>query len=269
MLTPLPTRLTIEEIKRLLRNQATKKGEEGLRGILAPVIHAMSKDPQVFDFGRIPNIDVDRKMAADLWHAKLLQLPFPTCIFTFSPHSSRITLLIIGDATVEVGGEKEVTGATAIVIISQTNEDHVRLDSFSWFTVPDPDHIETGSTVLMPCEGESDESFRQYTLACVAKVMYLSLLLNTKGLKKRHEPIPVKLNQKRARAGKPPLDAVTYVDLSGVHFGSGNTGSSSEKSMHFRRGHIRHFDDGSTTWVRDTIIKADGDLRKRARYQIR
>lgn len=268
-----PKRLTLEELRKLLYEvrflpDNTRSGREAMRSMSVNAMTALDRDPQVFDFGNTAGLQIDQSMAATLWNKKLLRLPFPVSIFTFKPNEARITILAMQDVEIGVGDQLE-SGLTGFFIVSQSGEWVRRPDAFVWFDVPNGDHVKLGASVLTPCSGETDESFQSYCLQCVAKVMQLSLLLNTKGIVKRFEPAPAKLNAKRARSGKPPLDSVTYVDLNHLNFGGSGEGKGGERSMHFRRGHIRHYNDGSVTWVRDTIVKADGELKKRERYQIK
>lgn len=67
---------------------------------------------------------------------------------------------------------------------------------------------------------------------------------------------PVKLNEKRAKAGKTPLPDYRVVDLARRHrvanpLASG--GSGTKKRLHFRRGHWRHFET-SKTWVKWCLV---------------
>lgn len=269
-------RLTLREVREVLLNTRpidTGGGTtdmEMTRHVLRMFADTVPR-MQVFDFGAVTRLgSTDRKMAAELWHRGLLRLPFPTTLLTYRLEHSRVTLLCVENATIEVGETREAVNATAIIALSQ-REDLIRPDAFMWFDIPDGEHVRAGAMGLSLCEGETSDTFKQYTLACIGRLLTLSMLLNTKGIRKRSEPVPVKLNAKRARSGKPPLDAVTYVDLSHVTFTEGGhrEGQGGEKSMHYRRGHIRHYDDGTVTWVRDCIVKADGELKSRERYQVR
>jgi hypothetical protein len=67
---------------------------------------------------------------------------------------------------------------------------------------------------------------------------------------------PVKLNEKRARSGKPPLPDYRVVDLARRHriaSPTGSTGTGTKKRLHFRRGHWRHYE-ASKTWVRWCLV---------------
>lgn len=224
---------------------------------------------QVFDFGQIDHVEVDRSLTAELWHRKLLRTPFEKVVYTFKRQHVRIYLIIAYGIMIEQHSRME-DDCTALIVMSQS-ERGLRADAVSWFKIPDGENVLCGSRSLSSCDGETDESFKEYTLACLSHVMTLSMLLNTKGVPKRTECYGPEspINVKRARSGKPPLSTVTYVDLSKIAMAGHASGGGGTKSMHLRRGHLRHYDDGSVTWVRDTIVKADGDLKMRERYQIK
>lgn len=72
---------------------------------------------------------------------------------------------------------------------------------------------------------------------------------------------PHKLNEKRARDGKPPLPDYRVVDLARRHRVANplpGSGIGNKKRMHFRRGHWRHFET-TKTWVRWCLV-GDPDL---------
>ena len=70
------------------------------------------------------------------------------------------------------------------------------------------------------------------------------------------EPVraPHKLNVKRAKRGRPPLQSYHVVELSKRHRTSSRSGGEgAKKRLHFRRGHWRHYD-GFKTWVRWCLV---------------
>lgn len=267
---------TLELIEVLSSARADGEGKEAhasTRGIVDTIIKATGI-MQVFDFGDFDQLSgsVDTTLAAELWHRKLLRPPFPVTMMTFKTRGNRITLIVMDDIEVEDNAKGYgCRHGTAFALITQHGEEgdghYAVADAFTWFEVPDGLHVKAGAVELSKCEGETDESFQQYTLTAAARLMTLCMLLNTKGVPRRYEPEPIKLNKKRALTGKPPLSAVTYIDLSRVSLGG--TGHGGEKCMHLRRGHIRHYTDGSAVWVRDCVVKAEGEMKVRERYQIR
>jgi len=67
---------------------------------------------------------------------------------------------------------------------------------------------------------------------------------------------PVKLNEKRAKAGKTPLPDYRVVDLARRHRvanPAAGSGAGTKKRLHFRRGHWRHFE-ASKTWVKWCLV---------------
>lgn len=237
-----------------------------------PFIEDLEKT-QVFDFGVLSDEyteHINTEMTAELWHRRLLRLPFDRTIFTFIRSAVRLYLVIVDDMVIKYPGEQDEVATSFAVVGQSVVTGRAMADAVCWFNTPTTTDVKAGARALCEISEETDQSFREFTLGCCASVMRLCMALNTKGVQQRHEPVPVKLNQKRAKSNKPPLPAITYVNLSNYCVPrSGATGTGSPKAMHLRRGHIRRYDDGSVTWVRDTIVKADGDLKQRERYQVR
>lgn len=253
-------RLTLPEVESIM--------ERCNRQLLRPMLHRFGEF-QVFDFGSFGDgafDHIDRDLACELWHRGLLRMPFDHSLFTFKRFGIRFYLVAKQDACVEYDSKAET--ATVFAAITQRDDDEPRADAFVWFNVPDGTHVSAGATELSDIPDETAGSFREFTLSLIGLFINLCMSLNTKGVTQRHEPAPTKLNVKRARQGKPALSAVTYVDLSRMSTATSGHGSGSSKSMHLRRGHIRHLYDGSVTWVRDCIVKADGELKQRERYQL-
>lgn len=257
-------------MKRLTLTDLRKKLAEHSK-MMQPMLSVIERS-QIFDFGTIETSNIaDKELTLELWYRGMLRLPFDHTVFTFRRYGVRF--YFCAHADVQVVFEKDVidTGVTGFAVLTQHGDgfNELRADSFCWFKVPDETHILAGTNELEKVDNETPESFKEFTLSCIATMLSLCMMLNVKGVTKRHEPVPVRLNKKRERSGKPALSAITYVDLSHIaaHV-KGGSGHSSSKSMHLRRGHIRHFDDGGVTWVRDCIVKADGDLKMRQRYQV-
>lgn len=256
-------RLTISEIRGVLPE------DQNIRDIVP-------EDAQMFDFGEEVAIENDHDLIADLWHRRLLRPPFDRCVFTFTRqthpgHKFRIYLCAAYDVKVMQTAEESVDDATVIAIVAQhSRPDDTEVfgaDSLAWFKATGDTNILAGGTALSNCDGETDRTFKEFTLWCIGRFMRLCMLLNTKGVPQRHEPRPHALNKKRARQGKPAISAVTYVNLSRLSVATA-AGEGVPRATHWRRGHIRRYDDGSVTWVRDCIVNADGDLKKRERYQV-
>lgn len=104
-------------------------------------------------------------------------------------------------------------------------------------------------------------------------VIGLSMILCTRGIGLRVEEASAKLNAKRARSGKDPLPRVTHVDAEMYYRAMENTasgGSHASPVPHLRRGHIRRYADGNSTWIRDCLVncRTATEASKRDHYEI-
>lgn len=248
-----------------------------------PVAHSLALklgEMQVFEFGEVGDVlaeDVPQ-LHADLWIERRLRLPFPACLFRMKVDGVRCYVFlrefdglafkpVLGKATLEPSDESQ----TVINMVVASQLETRLFDGFQPSVWSIFDFVKEGLAIQF---GEFDDDHtveeNQAMASCFAKLtLELCMMLNTKGVERKHEPQPHRLNAKRARSGKPPLTSVTYVNVDAYVKASGHKGGGGgTKSMHLRRGHIRRYDDGSTVWVRDTIVKADGQLKQRERYEI-
>lgn len=122
---------------------------------------------------------------------------------------------------------------------------------------------------------KGDEVRRRSLMGSLADgIAGLSMILCTRGVPIRKEPAPAKLNAKRARNGKPPLPAVTYVDTRAYLEAADRTargGHHASPVPHLRRGHVRTYRDGSKTWVRSALVncRSREELAPRDHYEVR
>lgn len=67
---------------------------------------------------------------------------------------------------------------------------------------------------------------------------------------------PTKLNAKRVKNGKPPLDSYHVLVLPGGAAGDHQGGSAIRNGprVHWRRGHLRRLGDGRVIWVRHALV---------------
>lgn len=81
--------------------------------------------------------------------------------------------------------------------------------------------------------------------------------LNADGIDHEYVPAPAKLNRRRERSGIPPVVSYTEVKIRPYRAPLGHSGPHegdyTPKRYHFRRGHVRHFQNGEVTWVRPTF----------------
>lgn len=112
-----------------------------------------------------------------------------------------------------------------------------------------------------------NNSFRtvRHVLACLAR-------LTGVGMERETYVAPLKLNKSRIKKGKTPLSDFTKVRIAPYRAPLGHSGPHDEvsrKRFHFRRGHIRHFQNGETTWVRHALVgnREDGEVTHE--YEVR
>jgi hypothetical protein len=92
-------------------------------------------------------------------------------------------------------------------------------------------------------------------------VLVFTALMESSHVKTRKTEIGEKLNKKREKRGLPkimPFHTV-YFEVDGKEYSTGGVargGSSSQKSMHWRRGHIRRLASGKITHVRPCLVGA-------------
>jgi hypothetical protein len=240
---------------------------------------------QIFDFGTDPPFWSDRstyspdmKLSVELWHKSLLRLPYDSVVFTWEDSFvvaedrkdvARYTL-VLSPALSEFKFSNEAIEAKNIFVcmmIVQTEMSPQPVVDGLFYCGAEEKRL---TLQILPFDDELEEEVTSQSRGLAQCTIKACMLLNTKGVNQRKEIASTKLNCKRQKNGKPALDSVTYVELSGVgKIGKGTGKSGKEMPMHTRRGHIRHFSDGEITWVRDCIVKADGELKNRVRYQVK
>lgn len=152
------------------------------------------------------------------------KLPFDNCAFEFRVSGHTVIMII---KHLEKGDERK--GAMAMFVLEGTGG--------VWFTLP-PTSIEPIAVFLM----------RQVRAICVALEARVAEHTLTRA--------PSKLNEKRAKASKPPLRSFHIIDLSRrSRASSGPRTHSTGRGvrLHFRRGHWRHFEDHKT-WIEWMLV---------------
>jgi hypothetical protein len=90
----------------------------------------------------------------------------------------------------------------------------------------------------------------------VQQVIDLCVMLNLNNVSTKTETVPVALNLKRQRSGRPPLYSYKVLEVDGEIWRSrgahGEAGR--EFRSHMRRGHIRRIDETRRVWVRATMV---------------
>lgn len=113
-------------------------------------------------------------------------------------------------------------------------------------------------------------------------LMAALLILNTRNI--RRETIKVKdsLNKARARSGKPPIPPYDMVHsapyVTAMNGGNARArgvdrgGTHASPIPHIRRGHMRHYDNGKASFVRDTLVNVEDKARAnflRTHYEVK
>ena len=88
--------------------------------------------------------------------------------------------------------------------------------------------------------------------------------LNAVGMEKNYSPAPPKLNAQRRKKGLPGVVGHTVVKIAPYRAAMGHSGQRdgeeyTPKRYHFRRGHIRHFQNGQKSWVRPCFVGTPED----------
>lgn len=101
----------------------------------------------------------------------------------------------------------------------------------------------------------------------------MTMILATKGVGLRREPVPVKVNAKREKAGRPPYPSVTHVDARQYFDAmqrSALGGTHASPVPHLRRGHVRTYQDGRRTWVRSALVNCRSleEAQTRDHYEV-
>lgn len=241
---------TPRELFESLQKLADELGGPGLYKLVSEIGW---ENVQVFDFGDVSDIRMGNGPSIDLWEAGILNLPFRRVIYRFKYRNLHV-YVYAGQEGREIG-----------MYQWRDDDGHLYLDLAQSFELSKENICVTVNYNHrnMDPQGNpiSQEMLNQYVSFFATTVIHLSMMLCTKNIGKRHEPAPAKLNKKRARSGKPPLPAVTYIDVSPYRERDGSphpgAGAGVGKAPHLRRGHIRHFDDGSITWVRDCVVNIE------------
>jgi len=96
--------------------------------------------------------------------------------------------------------------------------------------------------------------------------------LEADGVSKTHCPAPIKLNRRREKKGLPGLVSYTEVKIRDSRVALGHSGAlqtpAANKRYHFRRGHVRHFQNGERTWVRPCFVGDPSDGITKHTYKV-
>ena len=242
-------------------------------------VFGMSHECQFFDFGRVANEQIKEESltVAEGYEVGLIDLPAPVCWFEHQWSCDEIGAVASGYIFIKI---KDGIMGAEIRLLSREQV------PFHGFTVRDKIHhygevlqahseyfIWDGVMVHLP-EGASHLGYECGVPINVSgndpnpsnvfdPLMSMLGRLNADGIDKVRVPAPAKLNRRRASKGLPGAVAYTEVKIRPYRAPMGHSGPlQGERAAvryHFRRGHVRHFQNGGVTWVRPCFVGDPGD----------
>jgi hypothetical protein len=163
------------------------------------------------------------------------RLPFPICTFEFR---------LKGKTVITCAMELDPGQA-----VENNGESHVYAGDFSTIGYASLVELKEAWVGL-----NTDSREHQYL---ISQIKAICIALDAEVAVRTVERAPVKLNEKRARAGKPPLKDFHIVDLARRYRVANPLPGTGEPRhrvrLHFRRGHWRHFET-SKTWVKWCLV---------------
>lgn len=125
----------------------------------------------------------------------------------------------------------------------------IAVDGFHHF----PCHIEAYDRLM----SETGAGWLEEDLArCFEPLLGFCLTVNCENVQTGEVSPPAKLNAKRAKNGKPPLDSYHVLVLPGVDREESLGGGSCRLGprIHWRRGHLRRLVGGQVVWIRQALV---------------
>lgn len=146
---------------------------------------------------------------------------------------------------------------------------------------PDPDNgIAVQGFHHFPCHIEAydrvratrgDEWLEEDLARCFEPLLAFCLTVNCQNVQTAAIAPPAKLNAKRIKNGKPPLDSYHVLVLPGGDDGDPQGGGAFRNGprVHWRRGHLRRLGEGRVVWVRHALVgnRALGQVQKEYRVE--
>jgi hypothetical protein len=239
-------------------------------------------EPQFFDFGFIDNETIKREAptVAEGYEVGLIDLPALCCWMEHSwidvdnlpVHSG---YLYMKDGEGIIGAEVRNLSAE-VLLTSASRETYVNVPA--QFVRCKEYFVWNGQILHLPAkacaQGYDCLPMVNTSNAEVAPsnifdpLMSMLGRLNADGIEREYVPAPAKLNRRRARKGIPGVVAHTKVKIRPPRAVLGHSGPRlgddyTPKRYHFRRGHVRHFQNGQKTWVRPCFVgdPADGIVK--------
>tara|TARA_R110000751_G_scaffold85455_1_gene170579 strand:+ start:1523 stop:2413 length:891 start_codon:yes stop_codon:yes gene_type:complete len=212
---------------------------------------------QFFDFGVISNDEIKTEcftVAQGFKHG-LVDVPAPVCWMEHKWRDDKATTIYSGYLFIQSEKYGHIIGLEIRRIAAL--ELRGNLESSEYFTW---DGIILGLPYRPDSEGYNARILTNTTNGKINvsnifdPLMTMLGRLNADGIEQERIPAPVKLNRQRAKKGLPGVVAHTEIKISPHRPILGHSGpidgDYTPKRYHFRRGHVRHFQNGEITWVR-------------------
>lgn len=246
---------------------------------------------QFFNFGHIPYSYFDDEYEATFpaWSEGFLKLPAPICFFEFTTSLSSHNELMANNDSFEKkvvsfwkdrGPIKNLNLGYLLMEVydPELETSGVSMETFgsmptTGFIFPagaakvrygerDAKRIRRGSVEVGYGEKVGEEEFSVNTQ--VAPVLIMLGRLNAEGIEKSVVLPPEKLNRRRKKRNQPELVTHTTVRVAPYRAPLGRSGPREGEDFtppryHFRRGHIRRFQNGEKTWVRSCFVGSPTD----------
>lgn len=242
---------------------------------------------QFFDFGYISNTAIkdESKTVAEGFEVGLIDLPAPACWMEhqWTDDTGPVTsgYLFMADVKGIYGSEIRLLTRAALM------EKQFQIGGAKLTMTEKLQHREyyvwDGIILHLPARASSKgydanvicNTAKQEPNPCNVFDPLMTMLgrLNADGIQQEHVPAPEKLNRRREAKGLPGVVAHTKVRIKPPRAVLGHSGPRSgdeytPKRRHFRRGHVRHFQNGEKTWVRPCFVGDPSDGIVKHVYEI-
>jgi len=239
-----------------------------------------------FTFGKLPYkiiSDAQRDGLAFV-EANLFQLPYPTCLYraSFVYPTGEVTGFTLLNVAPREGNPKERGIAT--VMFTHSHDYVVATHSINMLDVKTLSDGSKACQMQLPAEEFSFWKETMQTATGTPKqediaegsmaMLGLTMILNTKGIRKERFEPPRKPNIARARAGRPmlPYSTRVYTDVYLRAAADGPKGTHASPRPHLRRAHVRHYKNDHREWytkVDAMLVNYDGTPLQRGQYEVK
>ncbi len=239
-----------------------------------------------FTFGRLPSkiIGDAQNDGLSFVEADLFQLPYSTCLYRASivyPNGD-----VVGCTLLNVVAREEDPRERGIATVMFTHSCNyvIATHSVNMLKVKALPDGSRACEMLLPVEefkfwketmqtetgSPKQEDIAEGSMAMLG----LTMILNTKGIRKERCEPPRKPNAARARAGRPllPYSTRVYTDVYLRAAMDGPKGTHASPRPHLRRAHVRHYIRDGREWytkVDAMLVNWDGAPLQRGQYEVK